>query len=159
MDSAVEAVYDDLDQHMAHERDIAAAAMPMGLLLAWTANLQLLDESRVSALAPNAERLLLRIRYREVKGSELLIAIGGSLRRELFTPAGQTFLDDYYEQYLADLGTLFGPDIYGLAESWDNYDILAKHLTARLMASRGIGVARRPLLSRIRGYFSRVFNP
>ena len=82
--------FDTLDAHLRDAGDIARASKPMGWMLAWAVQMQLLAPSVQQA----HEQLVLRIRYHEARGSELLVACGGDLSRELFTPAGETFLDD-----------------------------------------------------------------
>jgi hypothetical protein len=128
-----QACYDCLDAHLPHAADIGRASVPMGLLLAWCANLHLLSD----AVIQQHERLLLRVRFREATGSELLIACGGNLSRDLFSAQGQRFLDRYYVNYMAVFCDVFGKeaavDCYEVADNWANYDQLAVVLTRAYM--------------------------
>lgn len=122
--------FDTLDAHLRDAGDIARASKPMGWMLAWAVQMQLLAPSVQQA----HEHLVLRIRYREARGSELLVACGGDLNRELFTPAGEAFLDDYYPHYRADLEQAFGPDIYAVEDTWDSYGAISPLITRAYMS-------------------------
>ena len=134
----MQAPFDTLDEHLREAGDIARASKPMGWMLAWAVQMQLLAPSIQQA----HEQLVLRIRYREARGSELLVACGGDLGRDLFTPEGQAFLNDYYPHYPADLEQAFGPDIYSVADTWDSYAAISPLITRAYMnrhaQSRGI---------------------
>ena len=121
--------YDLLDSHLTRESDLARAVVPMGMLLAWCVNMQLLNTQMLQA----HERLILRIRVEEAHGSELLVACGGDLRRDFFTRKGQQFLDSFYPRYLAVYADLFGDNFYATADTWATYRVVAKVLTAELM--------------------------
>lgn len=105
----------------------------MGMLLAWAVNQHLLAAEVVQA----HERLILRIRFQEALGSELLAASGGDLHSELFNADGQAFMQDYYPGYLGDYEELFGEDFYQIADSVDNYQQVAAMLTGKFMMSLG----------------------
>ena len=126
-------LYHSLQNHLDQGLDIAQASVPMGIVLAWAVNLQLLEPRIVQEF----ETLTLRIRYGEVSGSELLIACGGDLRADMFTPAGRDFIECHYADYLAQFKRLFPqppPD------NQTTYQTLAKWLTERYMrAGRGHG--------------------
>ena len=66
-------IYDDLDRHIAEAGSIEKAAVPLGMYLAWCVNLQLVGE----CLHVESERALLRVRYREMRGSDLLVSACG----------------------------------------------------------------------------------
>ena len=137
--------YDELDAHIAAAGDIARASVPMGMLLAWCTNMQLLAQSVVV----EHEQLILRLRFHEVLGSELLIACGGDLRRELFNARGQKFLDGFYARYPDVFRNVFGDDFYGVTDSLDNYQMLAKALAAEFFArpasetESGVGIFKK----------------
>jgi len=118
-------VYDDLDAHLGADVDIAQASIPMGMLLAWCANMHLLSADVLQA----HERLVLRLRFEDALGSELLIACGGTLSRDLFNAEGQRFLDGYYPEYMQVFRSVFGEDCYSLADTWTTYRQLAPVLT------------------------------
>ena len=105
--------------------DFGQAAVPMGMLLAWCVNMQLIS----SQVLQEHEPLVLRLRYQEARGSELLAACGGDLQRGLFNASGQQFLDGFYPQYLALFAEVFAAQPYAVRENWDNYQTLAQALT------------------------------
>jgi hypothetical protein len=134
-------VYDDLDQHIAEAGSIERAAVPMGMYIAWCANLQLVSRQ----LVEEAEQLLLRVRYREVTGSELLVAgCAGELHSRWLSEEGRAFTDAYYPQYLADFGSVFGGDVYGVKDDWAHYDEIAAVLTRAYMHGAGRGRRHAP---------------
>ena len=128
--------YDTLDQHLALAGDLTYAVVPMGMLLAWCANMHLLSGEFQQA----NEQAVLQVRMREARGSELLVLGGGDLRRDMFNEAGQKFLDFYYNDYLTDFGQVFSAP-YAVEENWHNYSSLAEVVTRKYMHS--IGRARR----------------
>lgn len=136
--------YDSMQAHLEQGLDIAQAAVPMGMLLAWAVNLQLITP----ALAAEHERLVLRIRYGEVSGSQLLVAAGGDLQRHFFTQPAQHFLDRYYGEYLQEFARLFPMPP---ADDQTNYAKVAQWLTAHYMQRE----AKPGMLSRLRGWWRR----
>ena len=124
-------LYDSLQNHLDQGLDIAQASVPMGIFLAWAVNLQLIQPR----ITQEFETLVLRIRYGEVSGSELLIACGGDLRADMFTRAGCDFIERHYAEYLVQFKHLFSqppPD------NQATYQTLAAWLTERYMrAGRG----------------------
>lgn len=126
-------VYDDLDHHLAAAGSIERACVPMGMYLAWCANLHLVSEQ----LQHSCETLLLRLRYREVTGSELLIAgCGGRLTSDCLNAHGRQFTDRYYASFFDDFRAVFGEDVYGVEDDWAHYDRLSGVLTRHYMAGR-----------------------
>lgn len=126
--------YDDLDRHLPEADDIAAAAVPSGVYLAWCVNLQLLDP----AFAQDHESSILRLRYREITGAEFFIAAcGGRFSRAMLNPQGQRFTDSFYDRYLSEYRGIFGTDTYRVKDDWDHYDRLAPMLTRHFMTSVG----------------------
>ena len=129
-------VYDEIAQHLPKAESVDRAAVPLGMFVAWCVNMNLVSE----LLLQTAERLVLRVRYREITGSELLVAgLGGRLESKWLNPAGNAFCREHYSGYLDDYSQEFGPDIYGVRDDWDHYDQIAPLLTARLYgpAQRG----------------------
>ena len=123
-------IYDDLDNHIAVAGSIEKAAVPMGMYLAWCVNLQLVGER----LHVENERALLRVRYREMRGSDLLVsACGGTLRSEDLNDAGRAFTDRYYASYLDEFRAVFGSSPYEVEDDWPHYDKIAPVLTERYM--------------------------
>ncbi len=120
--------YDSIEHHVALAPDFGKACVPMGMLLAWCANMQLLSGSIMQA----HEQLILRLRFEEANGSELLVACGGELRRDMFNTQGQQFLDVFYPRYMTFFADLFGVEPYSVRENWDNYQRLAQALVREL---------------------------
>lgn len=121
---------DDLDRHMAAAGDVARATVPMGMFLAWCGHLQLIS----SAFEQAHETALLRLRYRELSPAEFFTACtGGSIDLENLNAQGRAFAELYYPQFLEDLQSVFGPDVYQIHDNWDSYDAIAPLLTRRFM--------------------------
>jgi len=139
--------YDRLDEHLGREPELAHAVVPMGMLLAWCVKMHLLNDQAQAEY----EHLILRIQVEEALGSELLIACGGDLRRDMFSSAGQRFLDNFYPGYLALYAKLFGENYYVTADTWENYKVLAVVLTEKFMGPKAIPVTsnRQNLLGKI----------
>lgn len=126
-------IYDDLDRHLPAAGSIERAAVPMGMYLAWSVNLQLISDE----FSQLAQARILRVRYREITGSELLVAdCGGALDSRWFNAAGVAFCERYYPSYMDDYRHVFGDAIYGVSDDWDHYDRLAGLLTERLYGHR-----------------------
>ena len=138
-----------IDAYLPHAPDLAKAALPLGMLLAWCANLRLLSEAfEVEYAAP-----LLRLRMQEIVGSELLVACGGDLRREMFNEAGLAFVERYLDQLDADLKDAFGKDPMDVDDNWANYGKFAKIVTRKFMgpgSKRGVSLG-----SRIKSWWQR----
>jgi hypothetical protein len=133
VEQPAEEAFDDLSRHLPVAGSIDRAAVPLGMYLAWCANHQLLS----SALQDEAAALILRVRFREVVGSELLVAgCGGRLRPEHLNAEGSAFSEAYYGRYLDDFRATFGSEPYGVEDDWEHYDRIAPLLTRRLMAFR-----------------------
>ena len=139
------ACYDTLQRHLSAGADLAQAAVPMGFFLSWSVNLRLFAEAQHL----EHESLLLRIRFREAHGSELLVACGGDLSASMFTAEGVRFVENYYSRYLDDFERCFATDLYAVEESWDNYERIADVLTRAYMgappvATQGIAWLQSP---------------
>ncbi len=125
-------MYDTLDRHLAEAGDLAHATVPMGMLLAWCVNMHLVSTD----VTREHERLILRIRFGEAKGSELLVAAGGDLTRDLFNDDGCEFLDRYYDTYMTDFDEEFDESTYQVADNYQNYERVAAFLTKAFMTGR-----------------------
>jgi len=136
---------------MAVSGDIARAAVPMGMLLAWCVNMQLVSPQ----LLQSHEGLVLRLRFQEAQGSELLIAAGGDLQRQMFNAAGQRFLDSFYPEYMTLFAQVFAQDCYEVRENWDNYQTLAAELTRRYMTEQATETAPGGIFSTLARWFKR----
>ena len=124
-------IIDELSAHLEVAGAPDRAAMHIGVFLAWCVNHDLVSET----LKRQHADLLLKVRVRELDGSELLVRIAaGQLLRELLSETGQRFTDKYYGNYLADYAEALGldPDCpYGVEDSWSAYDLVAPVLTKR----------------------------
>ena len=122
--------YDDVQSHLAAAGgSMDKAAVPLGMYLALCVNVGLtgaeLDESSQTAV--------LRVRYREITGAELLISgCAGVLDARWFNEQGRDFCERYYASFLDDFRAVFGDDLYEVRDDWDHYDQLAPLLTERL---------------------------
>lgn len=121
--------YDDLDNHLQHASDLAQASVPMGMLLAWCARMQLMSPVFLQEHA----QLVLRVQVEEARGSELLVAAGGRLEKAYFSARGQSFLDRFYPGYFDLFCAEFGDQPYSVKDTWDNYRRIAPVLTQALM--------------------------
>ena len=143
--------YDNLDEHLAAAGDLAHACVPMGMLLAWCVNMQLISP----ALQQEHEHTILRLRFQEALGSELLVACGGNLQRTMFNAEGQRFLDDFYPRYMALFRQLFGDKPYAVAENWSNYQTLAAQLTRLYLGQPSQQKRSAGVLEKITGWLRR----
>jgi hypothetical protein len=127
-------IYDDAGAHLADAGSFERAAVPLGMYVAWCAQHQLLSDT----LVHDAADLLLRVRFREINGSELLVAgCAGRLGDEHLNATGQAFTGHYYPRYMDDFRAEFGDDVYAVRDDWVTYDRIAARLTAEFMAYCG----------------------
>ena len=132
-------IYDSLDNHLPSAGSIDRAAVPLGMYVAWCANLGLMSSEFDAA----HHGLVVRVRYREVKGSELLVAgCGGDLRSEHLSADGQAFTERYYGRDLDDYRATFAGKVYEVDDSWDNYEQIAAVLTHAYMAPKPSRLSR-----------------
>jgi hypothetical protein len=118
-------VYDSVDRHLAAAGSVDRAAIVPGIYLAWCVNLGLESVQ----LRDTAERALLRVRMRDLTGSELLVsACAGVLAAESLNEAGQRFTERYYVNYSRDFEAALG-SLYDAADDWSTYDRIAPILT------------------------------
>ena len=129
-------VIDDIDRHMADAGSIDRAAGPMGVYLAWCANLDLLSDM----LKQRFEDEVVRLRMRDLKPVEFLIrATAGSLRNEHLNEAGLEFTERYYAGYIDDYAAALDIEVasvYDVEDSWENYDRVAPELTRHLYGDK-----------------------
>lgn len=122
--------YDSLDNHLPQAGSIERASVPTGMYVAWCANLGLLG----AAFEEAHHSLVMRLRYREIKGSELLVAgCGGDLKPEHLSDTGRAFTESYFGRYLDDFARTFAGEVYEVEDSWQNYDEIARLLTREYM--------------------------
>ena len=131
--------YDDIDRHMEAAHKLDRAAIPLGMYVAWCANLQLLSREFTDAHAA----LVVRVRFREITGAELLVAgCAGSLDHWHLNEEGRRFTEAYLPHYLDDFRATFDGDPYAVNDDWDHYDQIARVLTRKLMIARQSEAAR-----------------
>jgi len=124
---------DELEHHLEEAGSIERALVPMGMYMAWCANLHLLAPGFQNA----HESVLLRLRFRELSPCEFLVATGeGSIRLEDLNEEGRTFTRAYYEDYLEDFRNTFDGDIYSVTDDWAHYERIATILTRRFMTMK-----------------------
>lgn len=135
-------VIDAVDRHLDAAGSVDRAAGPLGVYLAWCANLGLLSES----FSRGAETDLVRVRMRDMMPGEFLVKAGaGALRAADLTTEGLEFTrrcyPGYVEAYAAALEVPPGA-IYKVADSWENYDRVAPELTRQLYGRRHMHAER-----------------
>lgn len=149
-------IHDDLARHFALAGSFERAAVPLGMYVAWCANLQLLGGELT------ASPLLLRVRYREITGAELVVAgCGGELRDAHLNAEGRAFTGDYFEDFYPEFAACFAvapDDIYRVPDDWEHYDRLAPRLTARLMAFRADGGVASAEAGQRGGWWNRLWS-
>lgn len=133
-------VFDDLDRHMEEAGSLARAAVPLGMYLAWCANLQLIS----GRFQKDHEDNLLRLRYRELSPAEFFTATtSGSLAYSQLSPSGADFTRAYYHRYPEDFRATFSVDPSAVRDDWAHYDQIAAVLTRHFMAWKDGGRAKR----------------
>ncbi len=123
----------------------------MGMLLAWCVNMRLIAEE---VLAEH-EQLVLRLRFEEASGSELLIACGGALDAALFNDEGRRFMNEFYPRYMDVYRGVFGEDCYAVRDTWSNYQKLAKVLTAEYLGPPPQARSGKGVLARLSAWLRR----
>lgn len=125
-------VIDDIDRHMGEAGSIDRAAGPLGVYLAWCANLDLLSDEVKQHFAGE----VVRLRMRDLKPVEFLIKVtAGSLRNEHLNEAGLEFTERCYAGYIDDYAAALNIEVssvYDVEDSWENYDRVAPELTRQL---------------------------
>jgi hypothetical protein len=126
-------IHDDIGRHLAAARTFDRAAVPLGMYVAWCANLQLLAPEFVDAHAA----LVMRVRFREITGADLLIGgCAGTLEDRHLNEEGRRFTAAYLPRYMDDFRAIFGDAPYDVQDDWDGYDRIAPVLTRALMNAR-----------------------
>ena len=126
-------IVDDIGRRMREagassaERSIDRAAAVPGLFLAWSAQMGLVHHR----LTEGDSRALLRLKYREITGGELLVsACGGCLDHNALSPAGMAFAAKHYAAFEAVVQERLGSPI---KDDWPSYDRVAPWLTERYL--------------------------
>ena len=152
-------VIDNLDRHWGQAGGPDRAAMIPGIFLAWCANMRCL----AAQIEREHEVLLLRVRVREAKGSDLLVACGGELTEDMLSDAGVRFARSWYQHYLdlwrsdpASTASELGSGAYQQEDNWDTYDRFAVALTKAYMGASTAGRANAG--GRLRGWVKTLFG-
>jgi hypothetical protein len=125
---------------MAEAGSLARAAVPLGMYLAWCANLQLIS----GRFQRDHEGVLLRLRYRELSPAEFLTATtSGALELSQLSPSGVAFSSAYYHRYMDDFRSTFPNDPYSVRDDWPHYDQIAAVLTRHFMAWKDGGRSKK----------------
>ena len=135
-------VVDDLSRHLPRAREFDRAALIPGMYLCWCARLDLLEHS----FAEQQAEQLLRLRYRDGSCVDLFVTgCEGTLRFSHLNERGARFTREYYSRYLdlwretftSDISSsdISPSDIYGVSDSWENYEKIAAPLTRALLGS------------------------
>jgi hypothetical protein len=123
-------IVDDINHHLADAGSIDQAAKPVGLYLAWCVNMGLTSDS----LMHEAERMILRVRYRDASGCDLLVSgCGGTLEMHHLNERGRVFTQANYQRFLTTYHDLLGTEAYTGKDPWSAYDRIAPVLTGWLL--------------------------
>lgn len=125
---------------MAEAGSLARAAVPLGMYLAWCANLQLIS----GRFQQDHEDALLRLRYRELSPAEFFTATTtGALEPAQLSPSGADFSRAYYHRYMDDFRATFPEGAYAVRDDWAHYDRIASVLTRHFMAWKDGGRSKK----------------
>ncbi|MEL0047041.1 MAG: hypothetical protein VW867_00180 [Gammaproteobacteria bacterium] len=124
-----------VDDYLGAAGSLDKALLPLGFLLAFCAQHQLLSQQFTSQYAQQ----LSAVRLQEGRVSSLFAAHGAMLNETDFTPAGAAFVGQCLPRLADDFAQTFGPDCYQIEDHWENYQQLAQVLVRRL---RGAPVRR-----------------
>jgi len=131
---------DSLAAHMVEAGSVDRAAVPLGLLLAWLVNLDLVSAD----FSQRHGTAVLRLKYRELRGSELLVsACAGELFWNDLNERGKRFLREYYPTYLEVFKATLASDPFDVEDNWDNYEQISRVLTKALLDPNGSGGSRK----------------
>jgi hypothetical protein len=110
----------------------------IGMYLAWVLDRDLGSRELAKHVGPR----LPAFRQRQITGRDLLMTeLDEKFFPSLLSPEGRKFTAAYYEtdEYVQDYAELLASDlesVYHVADSWENYDKLARRLDERLAAWR-----------------------
>ena len=123
-------IIDEVGRHLRPEGDGVsferAAAIP-GMFLAWCVNMGLISDE----LARDEERVIVRLKYREITGGEFLVsACGGTLDARKLSASGLEFASAHYAAFETAAREMIEAPI---DDKWANYDKVAPWLTKRYL--------------------------
>ena len=120
-----------VDDYLAAAGSLDKALLPMGFLLAFCAQHQLMSQQFTSQYAWQ----LSAVRLQEGRVTSLFAAHGAVLNEGDFTPAGAAFVSQCLPCLAEDFAQTFGPDCYDFEDQWENYQQLAKVFVRRLLGA------------------------
>jgi hypothetical protein len=110
------------------------AHVPTGFFVAWLAMKPLVSEEILFDFKNEVDSL----KTKTVSPSSLYRAVGGVLSEDMLTAEGNAFTQQYFDfdhgQYLDDYDELLSehlPSFFHVADTWKNYDVLAKRIDER----------------------------
>ena len=141
--------YDDASWHYEgdYPEDLAneAAATHIGMFLSW----MLINDLASQALLEDAEEEIADLKARSSTGASFLLSmLDEKLTDEDFSETGNAFALAYYQgldddsRYIDDYFAALGVDelsLYGVEDSWANYDKLAGLIDARFKTWNDMG--------------------
>jgi hypothetical protein len=144
-------IYDDAVYHQGAPAFSSRRVNPLnagthiGMYLAWI----ILNRLESFQLRQQAASPVEEVRNREISGRDFLFAhCDGRLTSDALNKAAQIFTESYYEdRYLNDYEDILvsrASGTYTVADSWTNYDRLAKVMDQRLRDYRGNNPSAKP---------------
>ena len=120
-----------VDDYLVAAGSLDKALLPLGFLLAFCAQHQLMSQQFISQYAQQ----LSAVRLQEGRVSSLFAAHGAALHEEDFTPTGAAFVGQCLPCLAEDFAQTFGPDCYEIEDQWENYQQMAEVLVRRLLGA------------------------
>jgi hypothetical protein len=122
-----------------------AGATHIGMFVAW----MIVNKFHSEELAEDVGEFLEKLLRREITGAEFVMAaLDEKFTDQDLNKEGNGFTLAYYQgknnasRYVEDYFALFGVDessCYGVGDTWENFDLLAPHIAARLDDWRRLG--------------------
>lgn len=114
---------------------VEQAYVHAGLFLAWLTYRDLLNPS----FAARQSSAIDAVRNRRLTGPQFFRAIDGVLGSSMLSREGEAFTSEYFDlrsgPFIDEYERLLAaelPTIYHVPDTWESYDVLAKHLDSRL---------------------------
>ncbi len=134
-------IYDKAKYHVEGDfpegLDKSQAHVPTGFFVAWLAMNNLVSEEILSNFKDEVDA----IKNRKASPSGLYRAVGGVFSEDMLTAEGNVFTQQYFDfdigKYLDDYDELLSehlPSFFHVADTWENYNILAKRIDERFAA-------------------------
>ena len=120
-----------VDDYLVAAGSLDKALLPLGFLLAFCAQHQLLSQQ----FTLQHSQLLSAVRLQEGRVTALFAANGAVFNEADFSPAGAAFVRRCLPTLAEDFAQAFGSDCYQIEDQWEQYQLLANLLVRRLMGS------------------------